>query len=965
MRLLPLLLAIVVMAGCPDKQYRFTNADVAGNGWRGGDLLAAAPGALEDVAGSGVVDVPREVVEPDVIRRVNNMLYVLNQYRGLTIVDLDKEEILAQVPTFGYPRDLYVVGNRAYVLVASASQYKTDGPTVSFTVASRLYVVDLDNPSDPDLPQFDLNGDLVDSRLVGNVLYAVCAEYQYSYDGGVVPVAVIKAATSASWVTSVNVAAPSDIRKVDEVPFEGLGSVIQATNSAIFVAAPSWDTNQTTITYVDISDPAGDIEVAGSIAVQGYLGDKFKMDAYQGVLRVVSNDWNWGTGRKNFITTISLADPMKLEQLGETELTDASGETLFATRFDGPRAYVVTYLTKDPLFVIDLSDPTKPKVAGTLVVPGWSTYIEPRGDRLIALGVDDTNGGRKVCVSLFDVSNPENPQQVGEKATFGEDWSWSSAYSDVKAFTVLDNVLIVPFSGWTNERGGYERLQFISYSPAGLATRGFVDLKGSVLRSFEYGDRYYGVTTEQLATIDGANLDSPVVEKTLALAEYVSNIVELSPEVHAEVITQSTTGKTLVRTIDAADSLLDEVELDIGGLSEVRGYGSSVVAVGTDWNQVDYKTYYLVEVVDCSNPGTLVPKPVIKVDVQPFWGGWWYRGGGIMLMDAVPPVALGAPGEGSVTGGAVATGGVAVSSVSTTGAGKMVYAPWWPWWTPQDNTFLLGDILVLRCSADTYDVTLGDQTPYQGVALVDLAANQWTKTVGLGFNQIVSMNEAGAKLYIGTQDPAGYDFFQPVTANYLRALDIGALTMGPAVNVPGTFVQYQTGRSLLVVRDDQWDTGWQLTSTLRSLSWDGSETVQPLDQVALPTGVGTILGRGANIFVDTQSWQYGPVALADVVRIAGAKDEPGYYLYAVHVGDNGVFALSDAVLVTKQWGSLFDAHGTKAYVTVGNALAIYDFADAPSLVDLYETMGYPVSMCFGAEYAYASFGYAGVAKLPL
>ena len=945
-RVLTLLPIVALMAGCPYKEYRFTNAAVSSSGWRG-DLFSGAPTALYDVQGEGTAEQPREVVEPDVIRRVGNMLYVLNQYRGLTIVDLEQEKILAQVPTFGYPRDLYVVGNRAYVLVASASQYKTDGPAISFTVASRLYVVDLDNPSNPDLPQFDLEGDLVDSRLVGNVLYAVCAEYQYYYDTGGVSVAVAKAATSGSWVTSINVAGPGNIHQVDEVSFEGLGSVIQATNSAIFVAAPDWNTNKTTITYVDISNPVGNVVVADSIAVNGYVADKFKMDAYQGVLRVVSNDWNWSTGRKNFITTISLADPMNLEQLGETELTDASGETMFATRFDGPRAYVVTYLVKDPLFVIDLTDPGNPKVAGKLIVPGWSTYIEPRGDRLIALGVDDTNGGRKVCVSLFDVSNPESPQQVGEKATFGEDWSWSSAYSDVKAFTVLDDVLIIPFSGWTYNGGGYDRLQFVSYDSAGLAVKGFVDMEGTVLRSFEYGDRYYGVTTEQLATINGTNLVLPVVEKTLTLAEYLANVIELSPAVHAEVVTQGTTGKILVRTVDAADNPLDEVELDVGSLSEVRAYGSSVVVVGTDWDEVDYTSFYLVEVVDCSTPDKIELKPVIKVNVQPYWAGWswWYRGG--VLMDAAAPAV--APG--------VATG--------VAGAEKSLYASWWPWWTPQDNAFLLGNVLALRCSGSTFDVILGGQSPYQGVALVDLDANEWTKTVGLGFNSVVSMNAVGNKLCIGAQDSAGYDWFQPVTANYLRLVDVGALSTGPAVNVPGTFVQYEPGRNLLVVRDDQWSADWNLKSNLRSLSWDGGATVELLDEVLLPTGVGTILARGSDIFVDVQPVQYGPVPLEDAVGIAAAKYEPGYYLYVAQVGDHGAFTLSDALLVTTQWGSLFDAHGSKAYVTVGNALAVYDFSGASGLVDLYETMGYPVSMCFGAEYAYVSFGYAGLAKLPL
>ena len=68
----------------------------------------------------------RELVEPDVIRRAGNLLYILNQHRGLIIADLDGQRTLSQTPTFGYPRDLYLVGNKAYVLVSYAQDVRLD-----------------------------------------------------------------------------------------------------------------------------------------------------------------------------------------------------------------------------------------------------------------------------------------------------------------------------------------------------------------------------------------------------------------------------------------------------------------------------------------------------------------------------------------------------------------------------------------------------------------------------------------------------------------------------------------------------------------------------------------------------------------------------------------------------------------------------------------------------------------------
>jgi len=896
---------------------------------------------MDTTEGEGESSTARDVVEPDVIRRDENILYVLNQYRGLVIVDLgdprivgpmaQDPRILAQVPTYGYPRDLYISGDRAYVLVGYAGTYKVDGNTISYTLASRIYIVDIsDSESAHILSSFDLNGDFVDSRLVGDVLYAVSAEYQYQYvDGGVVvesrTAAVTKDQTSSSWVTSINIADPDNIHEVDEVSFDGLGNIIQATNSAIFVAAPDmdwWTDSTTTITYVDISDPAGDITVRDAIVVPGQVADRFKMDAYNGVLRVVSAGWDTDTWvRRVHVITVNLADPDNLSVLGATELDNAVGESLFATRFDGTRGYIVTYLTKDPLFVLDFSDPASPKVAGELIVPGWSTYIEPRGNYLLALGVDDTDG-RRVSVSMFDVSKPEEPTLVGERATFGDNWSWSSAYSDVKAFTVLDDVIIIPFSGWEADFGGYDRLQFISYSADGLTARGYVDVDGQVMRSFEYEDRYYGVTTEQLASIDGTDLDHPEVVHRLTLAEYVTDFVELPPtdeysELDAEVITQYDAGRMIVRTLGPGNAPLGEVEVEIGSFVKAFGYGPSVVLVGStlsggwleDWTW-QYEGHYTVAIVDCSTPAA--PTAVVfKVDVPPYANYYWY---------CLP-------------------------------YGVIADRLWYPWWQPKETAFLLGNTLALRCTGDTFDAVFGDGTPIEGLALVDLTT-QAVKTVGFGYASIVSLDASGGKLYLGTQqliegDPGAS---QQLCAYYLREIDVTEPSIGPAANVPGIFVQYDPAADLLTLRDNQWTAAGGLQTSLKTASWDGQGDAALLDAVDLPEGMSTMIGRGSRVYFDVSSYY----------------DYTSHYmLYAAYVSPDGGLSLSDKVLATDYWGSLLDGHGTTAYVSVGGAVARYDFTEQGALIDLTETMGYPESMRFGTNAAWVLLGYSGVMKLPL
>lgn len=111
-------------------------------------------------------------------------------------------------------------------------------------------------------------------------------------------------------------------------------------------------------------------------------------------------------------------------------------EDLYGVRFLGERAYLVTFERIDPLYVLDLSDPTDPRIAGELELPGFSDLLHPVSeDLLLGLG-DDGNGRTKV--ELFDVSVMSDPRSLASDV-LGEDanWSWSEARYDRRAFTYL------------------------------------------------------------------------------------------------------------------------------------------------------------------------------------------------------------------------------------------------------------------------------------------------------------------------------------------------------------------------------------------------------------------------------------------------------------------------------------------------------------------------------------------------
>ncbi len=141
----------------------------------------------------------------------------------------------------------------------------------------------------------------------------------------------------------------------------------------------------------------------------------------------------------------------KLDVVGKVEGI-APGESLYAARFLGTRAYLVTFLRIDPLFVVDLSDPTGPQLTGELEVPGYSDYLHPLSeDRLLGVGrsvADNGFGGvtpSALQLSLFDVSDLANPTLI-QQIQVGGPGSYSSITETHKAFTYLESthMLAVP-----------------------------------------------------------------------------------------------------------------------------------------------------------------------------------------------------------------------------------------------------------------------------------------------------------------------------------------------------------------------------------------------------------------------------------------------------------------------------------------------------------------------------------------
>ena len=168
----------------------------------------------------------------------------------------------------------------------------------------------------------------------------------------------------------------------------------------------------------------------GKGEVPGRVLNQFSMDEYNNMFRIATTRGQvWGSGEFVSKNNVYVLDDM-LNVIGKVE-DIAPGEQIYSARFMGDRAYMVTFRTVDPLFVIDLEDPKSPKILGALKIPGYSDYIHPYDENhIIGFGKDTVEVKDQAYylgmkVALFDVTDVSNPVQkfseiIGDRGTESE-----------------------------------------------------------------------------------------------------------------------------------------------------------------------------------------------------------------------------------------------------------------------------------------------------------------------------------------------------------------------------------------------------------------------------------------------------------------------------------------------------------------------------------------------------------------
>lgn len=323
-----------------------------------------------------------------------------------------------------------------------------------------------------------------------------------------------------------------------ESPAMDAAQQAQSAPDALDAAAEPDDREATQLHKLHL--PAGGAaQYVASGRVHGQLLNQFSLSEYQGHLRVAATEHatNWFGGgavrggdvavaapagtatadapmeraqqaqeveQPRSVTRVSVFDE-NLTAVGQTADV-APNEEIYAVRFLDDRGFVVTFERTDPLFTIDLSTPSAPRVAGELEVLGYSTYLHPVDENhLLGLGrsADENGFETGMQLSLFDVTDMASPA-LDASLLLGQ--GWTDASYDHHALTFYEGMLMLPVSAWTAE-GGVDGIEVFGVDvDDGIVRKGAIDHSGfagetgyaHVERSLVIGDVIYSISNAAL-----------------------------------------------------------------------------------------------------------------------------------------------------------------------------------------------------------------------------------------------------------------------------------------------------------------------------------------------------------------------------------------------------------------------------------------------------------------------------------
>ena len=699
------LLLLVVSIACDDgakqapdghpqgSDHEFVSAEGrAGDALRGESEDAANEAADDDASDSDKASsAVRTVEEGDIYRSLGpGRLLNLNPYRGLQVIDISdvsKPAIIGRLRERGHPVELYLVGQRAIVLLNDWSSYygaRTD-VLVERESGGLILSVDLSNPAAPTVTDREfIRGSIQTSRLTRQgeraALYVAATGYECSTD----PATGLARACPGTIVKSFDASTP-DLVPRTALDLGGSVTALQATPEALIVArtvyepsesgagaAPRASFPKTFVNLVDISNIDGNMVEGAQSEVAGSVYNKYNLDLRGGVLRVVSGAARGRGELTNHLQTFDAADRTTLRPLHRCDFGE--GMQLFATLFMEDRAFFVTYFRRDPFHAFALGADGSCSERSEFVVSGWNDFFRPAfaQRRLVGVGVNDeeVDGKRanRVAVSLYDITNLDNPTPLIARAEVAHEQSHSEARWDDKAFSVIEGavalpaaadpavvetgLVLIPFTSYGETSTSYQAgVQLFTFSETTLTRRGVMDHGQPVRRTFQPAPALSAnIGDQDLSLFDTTDPNAPVERGRVELAPSYSDVLDYGsfmvrirdtrelygdwrgrpgstpPPAHAEIVAKSSD----------PDEAAPMAKVAIPAGSRAFRVGSLLVAVSTigrfaDVELEDERVQYdsTIMVFDLQNPAAPAQLSTLTSDrLLPASGyGWGYSGG--------------------------------------------------------------------------------------------------------------------------------------------------------------------------------------------------------------------------------------------------------------------------------------------------------------------------------------------------
>ncbi len=466
------------------------------------DVVSAptAQKALESAAGTSAEEYSTTniqvegVDEPDIVKNDGKYIYTVSGNK-IVIVDAypaESASILSEIDVNGTPQEIFINGDRMTVFGQKYYQYAPYGGEgivprpYYYSEKTFITVYDVSDRSNPVVKrEVVFDGTYFDSRMIGDYVYVIVNSYlPYQtediempeiQEGGIAKPACKCTDVyyfdypdySYSITTILSVNTQNDAEEVKSKNFL-LGSAqnifvspqnvyVTYTRGAYYTTLPeeegSIPTEKTVIHKISIENGNINYETAGD--VPGWVINQFSMDENNGYFRIATTTGHVSriAERPSSMNNVYVLDE-SLNVVGRLEDL-APGEQIYSARFMGNRAYLVTFRKIDPLFVIDMTEPTNPRLLGKLKIPGYSDYLHPYDDNHIigigkeAIGSEEGDFAwyQGVKLSLFDVTDVANPIELS-KYEIGDRGTDSNALHDHKAFLFSKSkgIIVIPIT---------------------------------------------------------------------------------------------------------------------------------------------------------------------------------------------------------------------------------------------------------------------------------------------------------------------------------------------------------------------------------------------------------------------------------------------------------------------------------------------------------------------------------------